>query len=228
MKLLPPFKIHSPSDRLLGFTLVEMVLALAIYAGILILALVGVQIFAMREFQLGGTKMAAMQNGLQVLNHIRDDIRSSKLQDVGNCSTVSDPSTYQPNGTNLTAMGSALRIFPTTNTFPITIYYLDSSSAVGPNGSPTNGGFFLNVAYSTNGTTFSAPQTLASYVTNLTVFDEEDCWGNVLTNNANNRTVRMELDFYQWEYPIGYIGGVGANAYDFYKLTTKISRRLID
>jgi hypothetical protein len=39
----------------------------------------------------------------------------------------------------------------------------------------------------------------------------------------------MELDFYQWEYPIGYIGGVnGLNAYDYYKLTTKVTRRQID
>jgi hypothetical protein len=65
------------------------------------------------------------------------------------------------------------------------------------------------------------------------VFDQEDYMGNVQTNdsnvqNPNNRIIRMELDFYQWEYPLGYIGGTAANAYDFYKLTTKVTRRQID
>lgn len=228
MKLSLRIKSPPPVDQTRGFTLVETMLALAIYAGIVIMALVGVQIFAMREFQLGGTKMSAMQSGLKVLDQIRDDIRSAKLEDVGSCTNVSDPSTYQANGPNVGARGSALRIFPTTNTFPLKIYFLDSTGPVAANGSPTNGGFYLKVAYSADGTTFNPPLTLASYVTNLTVFDEEDCWGHNLTNTVNNRTVGMELDFYRWEYPIGYIGGVGANAYDFYKLTTKISVRLID
>jgi hypothetical protein len=84
------------------------------------------------------------------------------------------------------------------------------------------------MATTADGVNFSTV-TLASYITNQIIFDAEDCFGNILTNNYNNRIIRMELDFYQWEYPIGYIGGAnGLNAYDFYRLRTKITRRLID
>jgi hypothetical protein len=33
------------------------------------------------------------------------------------------------------------------------------------------------------------------------------------------------MQFDQWEYPIGFVGGNAANAYDFYYLTTKVTRR---
>ena len=36
------------------------------------------------------------------------------------------------------------------------------------------------------------------------------------------------MQFYQWEYPIGYIGSTAINAYDFYRLRTRISRRAKD
>ena len=70
---------------------------------------------------------------------------------------------------------------------------------------------------------------LALYITNQVVFTEEDPFENVQTNYANNRIIRMELDFYQWEYPVGMIGeSTNWNAYDFYRVTTRISRRMID
>jgi hypothetical protein len=90
----------------------------------------------------------------------------------------------------------------------------------------------------TTGTNFTTPVILASYITNAIIFDQEDFMGNIQTNdsnnqNPNNRLIRMELDFYQWEYPVGYIAtsstnGYEVNAYDFYKLTTKVTRRQID
>jgi hypothetical protein len=33
------------------------------------------------------------------------------------------------------------------------------------------------------------------------------------------------MQFYQWEYPIGCVGGTGINAYDYYCLNTRIFRR---
>lgn len=218
MKLPATHKTQFPAGRRRGFTLVEAVIATATYTVLVIGALVAVQVFGLREYTLGGTKLSAMNSGLKVLNQIRDDIRSSREVDVGNLTTVSDPTTFTLTGPTNKNTGAALRIYPTTNSFPINMYYLDTSGA-------TN---YLKFAISSNGTTFGAPVTLAGYVTNLIVFDAEDFQGNILTNDSNNRIIRMELDFYQWEYPVGYVGGVGANAYDFYRLTTRISRRLID
>ena len=36
------------------------------------------------------------------------------------------------------------------------------------------------------------------------------------------------MQFYQWEYPIGYIGSDALNAYDYYTLNTRICRRAKD
>jgi hypothetical protein len=216
MKLISLRAIRLQRRR--GFTFGEIAIASFIYTILFIGSVVAIQIFGLRLYTLGGTKLSAMQGGLKVLNQVRDDIRGAKTVDVGNLTSVADPTTFTLlTGTNQ-IIGAALRIYPSTNSFPLTIYYLDNSGG-------TN---YLDMAISSDGSTFGTPIKLASYVTNLIVFAAEDCYGNILTNYSNNRVIRMELDFYQWEYPVGYVGGVGANAYDYYKLTTRISRRLID
>jgi hypothetical protein len=49
------------------------------------------------------------------------------------------------------------------------------------------------------------------------------------TNNIyNNQIYSVKLQFYQWEYPIAIVGGVGLNSYDYYQLRTRICRRATD
>jgi type II secretory pathway pseudopilin PulG len=218
MKLLSNLVARSPAGRRHGFTLVETMVSLWIFIIIFIGVVIAVQVFGLRVYSLGATKLSATACAVKVLNQIRDDIRASKTIDVGNLTTAGSPATFALPGPTVGMAGGALRICPTTNTVPYEIYYLDTSTT-------TN---YLKMATTTNGTTFGAPVVLASYVTNAVVFEAEDFAGRLLTNNVNNHIIRMELDFYQWEYPIGVVGGVGYNAYDFYKLTTRISRRLID
>lgn len=218
MKLPLIIKVRLPSARIAGFTLVETMVSLWIFIIIFVGVMVGLQVFGLRTYTLGATKLSAAACGLKVLDHIRDDIRQAKVVNVGTLTTTSDPSTFTNPATGYNT-GSALQIYPTTNATAWTIYYLDTS---------TPGTNYLKMASTTDGSTFSVPTTLASYITNQIVFDAEDYQGNILTNNTDNRVIRMELDFYQWEYPIGYVGGIGANAYDFYRLTTKITLRDLD
>jgi hypothetical protein len=60
---------------------------------------------------------------------------------------------------------------------------------------------------------------VANFVTNLIPFRAENYLGQVLTNNQNNRVIRMNLEFYQWEFP---------EEYDYYGLQTKVTRRAIE
>jgi len=203
-----------------GFTLGEMLISSWIFLIIFIGVWVTLQIFGLRVYTLGATKMSATAGAVKVLDHLRDDVREAKTVYVGNV-TNGDPTTFNDYSNILTStnIGNALQIYSATDQVPpYEIYYLDNSTA-------TN---YLKMATTADGVNFSTV-TLASYITNQIIFDAEDCFGNILTNNYNNRIIRMELDFYQWEYPIGYIGGAnGLNAYDFYRLRTKITRRLID
>jgi hypothetical protein len=94
--------------------------------------------------------------------------------------------------------------------------------------------------------TASGTQTvnLVSFITNSDIFAAED-WDNwppvgtinyasqAISNNlSNNQIYSVKLQFYQWEYPIGYVnvGGtnVDANAYDFYQVRTRVCRRALD
>lgn len=217
MKLL----IHPKSRPVLGggagYTLVEALIASTIFCVLLVGCMVAMQIFGLHIYTLGGTKLSASTSALKVLDNVRNGVRSSYESDVGSLTTVTDPTTFVMCASNGPITGSALRVYPSTNTTTFSIYYLDTST-------PTN---YLQLATTTDGVTFTTT-TLASYITNLVVFAEEDCTGNVLTNYNNNRIIRMELDFYQWEYPVGFVGGVGVNAYDYFRLTTRVSRRMLE
>jgi hypothetical protein len=70
------------------------------------------------------------------------------------------------------------------------------------------------------------PQMIAQFITNQFVFQAEDFQGNVLTNDENNRVVRMTLEFYQWKNPMARVGPGGR--YDYYRLQTRVTRRLIE
>jgi type II secretory pathway pseudopilin PulG len=214
MKFSPDIQACPQQRPVAGFTLVEMMFSVVIFLFIFIGVLVSVQIFGLRVYTLGATKLSATAGALKVLNHIRDDIRGAKTVYVG---TYTNNTFAQTPGATSLNVGNAVELFLVTDQVPpYTIYYLDSSSN-------------LDMTTTTDGINFTTT-LLASYINNANqiVFDAEDFQGNILTNNANNRIIRMELDFYQWEYPIGFVGGVGYNAYDYYKLTTRISRRDID
>jgi hypothetical protein len=165
----------------------------------------------MRVYTLAATKLVATGSARQAMNDIRDEIRDANTVYIGNCS--SDWTTYA-DITNGSQQGNAVEIYPTTNSTPYLICYLDSTTS-------TN----RLMLYSSSTATV---QELASYITNLVVFDAEDLYGNVLTNNQNNRVIRMTLQFSQWEYPIAHIGGTNYNSYDYYQLRMRATRRAIE
>jgi hypothetical protein len=197
--------------------------ASVIFTTIFVAALVAIQIFALRVYTLGATKLTATQGCRKTLDLIRDDVRQGKYIYVGNVTDNSyDTFTAIP-GTNGVA-GNALQIFQTTNQAagaPCSIYYLQTNY----NGAQSSN----NVMLYTVTTTATNLLKLTTYITNSTVFTAEDCWGKTVSNDIPNNVVyTVTLQYYQWEYPIGYIGGTGFNAYDYYQLRTKVCRRTTD
>ena len=190
-----------------GFTLVEMMVTAAIFT-MLIGAMVSVQIFGMRVYTLAGTKITATTMGRETLNDIRDRIRSCKTIYVGTYSNGTFTSI--PIGQN--QIGNAVQIFATTNT-PVSqtiIFYMD----------PSNNRM--------NMVSNNVVSLEANYMTNYYCFQAEDYKQTILTNYQNNPVICVTMQFYQWEYPIGYIGSTAINAYDFYRLRSRISRRAKD
>jgi prepilin-type N-terminal cleavage/methylation domain-containing protein len=205
MKIIAKHLRHSCRQN--GFTIVEMMITSGIFV-VLIGAMISVQIFGLRVYTLAGTKITATTAGRETLNDMRDRIRSSKIVYVG--TYTNGAFSNIPTGQN--QVGNALQIFATTNT-PVAnaiVFYMDPNQ---------------NCIYMVSN---SATSMEANYTTNYYCFQAEDFQQNILTNYQNNPVIKVTMQFYQWEYPIGYIGGVAVNAYDFYMLRTRISRRAKD
>lgn len=197
-------------DQSAAFTVVEMLMAMGIFA-LLVTGMVAAQIYGMRVYTLAATKLVATGGARAATSDLRDQIREANLVYIGNCS--SNWMTYM-DVTNGYQEGNAVEIYPTTNSTPYLICYLDA----------TTGTNRLMLYSSSLGTA----QQLANYITNQVVFDAEDLYGNILTNNQNNRVIRMTLQFSEWEYPIAHIGGTNFNSYDYYQLRMRVTRRAID
>ena len=199
-------RLRSAARR--AFTLVEMMVTVMVFVFV-ISGMVYTQIFAMRVYTLSATKLNAATGARQALNSMRDEIRSAKIVLVGTYAPGTHPYFVQA-PINTPQVGNALALSFTNNSATnYLVYYLDNTQ-------PTN--FLFK---ETNGIT----SLLASYVTNYYVFDAEDYTGHTVSNYVNNPVIHVTMQFSQWEYPIAFIGTNGINAYDYYCLQARISRR---
>jgi hypothetical protein len=184
--------------------------------------MVELQIFALRIYTLAATKTIATQTGRKALDTMRDTIRSANTTYVGNYNPTNGLGFVQA-ASGAPQIGNALQLtsYDTNGNLTITnLFYLDPTqpvSAAQPNDFP--------LCYQVNNGTATV---LVNYLTNYNLFDAEDYQGNFLSNSTaylNNGVMHVTMQFDQWEYPVGYVGGSAANAYDFYQLTTKVTRR---
>jgi type II secretory pathway pseudopilin PulG len=188
-----------------AFTLAEIMIAMGLFS----LAVIGVvyaHLVGMRMFTITSTRLSASDSARKVLNRVRDDVRSGKILNVGN----GDGAHFTNIAFNGLRQGNALQIHPTTDTNVFIRYYLDSASQC--------------LVRTASGT--GQVEVLAPYLTNRIAFYAEDCTGHTLTNDSNNRVVKLVLDFYQWEFPVAQVGA-GA-FYDYYHLQTRVTRRAIE
>jgi MFS superfamily sulfate permease-like transporter len=222
MKLYSTIQSQPRRTTLSAFTLVEMMFSVGIYVGLFVAVMIAIQIFGLRVYTLAATKLTSTADARKALNQIRDDIRQAKMLQIGNLGTAGDATTFSAfSGTNF-AQGAALQVFATTNQgAPYNIYYLDTIM------SPTN---YLKT-YMVDSNNVITSNTLVGYITNSLIFAAEDYRGNVLTNSLkkNNQVYSLTLQFFQWEYPIAYVGaGNGFNEYNYYQVRTKAARRALD
>jgi prepilin-type N-terminal cleavage/methylation domain-containing protein len=188
-----------------AFTISELMIVMAIFS-LLTLALFSSQIFGLRLYRISETKLSATSEGRSALNQVRERIRQAKIVVVG----TGDQNGFTNVADNLPQLGNALEIYTTTNRNVYTRYYLDVADSS------------LKRVTSSDLT----PDVISRFITNQIVFQAEDFRGRVLTNDENNRVIKMTLEFYQWEYPIASVGQNGL--YDYYRLQTRITRRLIE
>lgn len=210
---IPAWKITPRAGRK-GFTLAEMMVTMLVFSFV-VLAIISLQLFATRTYTLGATMLSATSGGRAIMNDIRDKIRAAKIVMVGTYGTTNGSIFIQaPIGA--LQRGNALELeFTNAADTNFLIYYQNSAA--------TNICSFSNsVATAYTNTTKSV---VANYVTNYYCFSAENYQGSIETNYQNNPVIHITLQFYQWQFPIGIIGGNAVNSYNFYNLNSSIARR---
>ena len=199
MKLLPYISRRPLPSRVrnTGFTLPEIMVAMTIFL-LVVMGVLTTHIFGLKMAAVNQSKLLATQDAREALNHVRDDIRSGKIVYVGN----GTESSFTRIPANRPQQGNSILIHQTLNTNRFVQYFLDPSDDALKR--RNSGGQIVVVA---------------NFITNLIPFRAENCLGQVLTNDQNNRVIRMNLEFYQWEFP---------EEYDYYGLQTKVTRRAIE
>ena len=192
-----------------AFTLTEVMITAGLFS-IVIVGSILAHITGLKLCATAQTKLRATHTARAALNRTRDEIRSATLIEVGNCKATNswNVTNFAKVSSSALRQGNALKIYPTGDTNSYIVYYLDTSDQTLKR--VANSGKF---------------ETVANYITNKIPFAAEDYTGNVLTNDQNNRVIRMTLEIYQWEF--ASLNRGGRDAYDYYRVQTRTARRAI-
>jgi hypothetical protein len=161
--------------------------------------------FALRMAEISNAKGSANAESRRYLSTLMSEVGSAKMVAVGDGGL----SAFIEAGMDAAQEGSALQLYPTTDTNVFIRYYLDSVDQ--------------KLKRMTNGAASAA--VVASGISNGEVFTLEDFSGNVLSNNQNNCAVGLVLRFSQVqsaEVPVG-----PSRFYTSYEVRTKIARRAL-
>ena len=109
-----------------GFTLTEMLVSSTIFLIIIGAAMISVQVYGLRVYNLATTKVKATTSARETINDIRDRVRSASLVYVGTYTNGA----FTTNVSGVSQIGNALQIFPATNTTAANaiVFYMDPNN----------------------------------------------------------------------------------------------------
>ena len=189
----------------LGLTLVEMMITMSIFS-LVILAMVYVNMFGLRQDQLVQSKLGASDQSRKGFDQLALDVRSAKIWQVGNGSDSDfDPI---PNGT--AQQGDALQLSLTTDTNIYIRYYFDTNA--------------LQLYRMHSG--ISGSTIIAKHLTNTMYFRAENYRGDVQTDLSHKGVIHVMLQFCQYQYPLTKVGP--GYYYDFYKMEFRFTPHVPD
>jgi hypothetical protein len=212
MKFLSSIQNQSRRTPVSAFTLVEMMVTMFVFVTFLVAGMIAVQMFGLRVNNFTTDKLMAAGGSAKAADRICNQIRGAQFLQVG--TFTNNAFTQVTNGSSQQSQqGTALQVFPTTNSTPYTTYYLNTANH--------------NLYSITNGQTVSANNPgilLASWITNSPCFWSENFQGTINTStntfaSGENCTIRMVWNFRQ------YGNDNTNNAYEFYTFQTRATPR---
>ena len=185
-----------------AFTLVGLMIASVIFL-MVIGSVLTANIFGIRMMQITQPKMSASLGARQAVSLLVAEITSAKLVRIGTGDLIS----FTRVADGAPKQGNAIQLYPGTDTNVFVRYYADA------------------VKQSLNRTVSGATNAIivAGGITNAVVFTGEDAQGNILTNNQNNMTIGVTLQYSQ-------VGGTNmavgpGNYFKSYVLNARVTRR---
>lgn len=185
-----------------GFTIPEIMMTMAVSV-MVIGAVIACHLMGLRMFELTKSRLGATDDARRAVGTLISEIRSAKIVRIGQGTKT----TFTPVGVDLPQIGSAVQIYPTTNTSVWIRYFWDSSDQR------------VKRVRSDN----AAATVVASGVSNQMVFSAENFRGEAVTNNTKDFVVGLNLQFFQLQYPTVAIGP--GQLFDRYQLQTRIALR---
>ena len=201
----------SPLATRLGMTLVELVIAMGIFAGVSV-GLLYTHLFCLRQDQLVNSKLGASDQSRRGFGLLSTDIRAAKIWDIGNSP---NGSTFTEIAAGVAQQGNALRLSYTTNLAEGVLYYFDTSNMA------DEGGKLYRIRQSDGDT-----RLIANYLTNTMFFRIEDYRGGIQTNRTHKAVIKVMMEFAQYQYPLTKVGP--GYFYDYYKMEFKLTSHVPD
>jgi hypothetical protein len=217
--------LHAGAVRRLGaMTLPEVLISMTLFI-FAVAGLLSTNIFIMRYDELNNSQLGASDQSRVNFEYLEEEIRSALNVQIG--------TGWHTNFVPITNLGSpqigdTIQIIPSTNA-TVSIYYYFQTNA------PTNSSWLVRVAttngvYTTNLVAQNLTNMTSQWLSNACIFEAFDYTGtNIMTNDptstnyTHNYMVAALLQFYQYQYPLTY---VGTNAmFDYYQLQLMATRR---
>ena len=159
-----------------------------------------------RISQLADGKLTYTKDAQLLMSAILPNIREAKDIEIG----LWDGTTFNRITNQVPRVAHAIRVFATTNRNTFTVFYLDPADDTLKS--------FINGA--------AIPSRLMGSVTNTAPFTFEDFRGNVVTNDPSNYVVGVHLELKDIVY--GATQDDGSDSFDNFRLTTKVTRRMVE
>ena len=192
--------------RIAAFTLTEVMVSMAIFTMVMAAVMLA-HITGLKMFNLTASKLSSTEGGRRALGLLDADIRAAKTIMVGTGTNIASFASI-PDGT--AQQGASLLVYSSTNTTNCILYFYDTSDK--------------KLKRITN--LLPQPKVVAEYITNNVLFFSETFGGNVVTDNDDNRVIRVRMQFYQVQYPVMAVGP--HCFYNYYEINTRVTRRMLE
>jgi len=162
-------------------------------------------LFGLRMFKAGGTRLEASRDNNRCFSLLTTDVRAAKMIAVGQGTKAS----FTEVGANTAQLGSALQLYPSSNTNVYVRYYLDDADQ-------------SLKRLETNGTL----AIITALVANSNIFALQEINGQVISNKQNHPVVSVRLNFSSLKGSGDSVGS--GNHYATYGVQTKIATRSLE